>query len=202
MTVVLNTCAGIDAALAAATKEVLVISQTGDPLRRADRENLRRGVPYRILLDERVRNTPALVLKLDALAEAGAQIRTTAGPLAELAVVDRATALLPATSSAPRAELVLMRLPSVVATAVALFEQLWPAAQPLTAWQTELGPRDRELLALLSAGCTDESAAVCLGVSVRTVRRTMAVIMRQLGARSRFQAGLKAADQGLLADSG
>jgi DNA-binding NarL/FixJ family response regulator len=197
MTVVLNTCAGIDTALAGATKEVLVASRAGDPLRRADRDNLRRGVRYRILLDERVHDVPAQVLRLGALGESGAQIRTRPDLPVELAVVDGATALLPARSG----ELVLMRLPSVVATAVALFEQLWPAAQPLTAWESELGARDRELLVLLSAGCTDESAAACLGVSVRTVRRTMATIMRQLGARSRFQAGLKAADQGLLANA-
>jgi DNA-binding CsgD family transcriptional regulator len=199
MTVVLTTDAGIDAALAAATREVLVASRCGDPLRRADRDNLRRGVPYRILLDERVHDMPALVLRLGSLTEARAQIRTLPGLPAELTVVDMSTALLPARPDAARAELVLMRLPSVVATAVALFEQLWPAARPLSAWSADLGARDRDLLALLSAGCTDESAAACLGVSVRTVRRTMAAIMRQLGARSRFQAGLKAADHGLLA---
>lgn len=35
----------------------------------------------------------------------------------------------------------------------------------------------------------------------RTVRRSMAAIMSRLGARSRFQAGLKAADRGWLAET-
>src|SRR5690606_39837840 len=68
------------------------------------------------------------------------------------------------------------------------------AAQP----PPELTTRERELLTLLSAGNTDESAAAQLGVSVRTVRRMVADIMDRLGARSRFQAGVKAADRGWL----
>jgi DNA-binding NarL/FixJ family response regulator len=50
----------------------------------------------------------------------------------------------------------------------------------------------------MSAGYTDESAAARLGVSVRTVRRMMSTIMTRLGARSRFQAGIRAADRGML----
>jgi DNA-binding NarL/FixJ family response regulator len=62
----------------------------------------------------------------------------------------------------------------------------------------ELNAREKELLSLLSSGSTDESAAARLGVSVRTVRRMVADIMNRLGARSRFQAGVKAADRGWL----
>jgi DNA-binding NarL/FixJ family response regulator len=65
-----------------------------------------------------------------------------------------------------------------------------------------LSERERQLLRLLTAGYTDESAAVRLGISVRTVRRTVSGIMDRLGARSRFQAGVKAADRGWLLDVG
>jgi DNA-binding NarL/FixJ family response regulator len=66
----------------------------------------------------------------------------------------------------------------------------------------ELSHRERQLLTLLTAGYTDESAAVRLGISVRTVRRLVSGIMNRLGARSRFQAGVKAADRGWLLDVG
>ncbi|MEU4519312.1 helix-turn-helix transcriptional regulator [Amycolatopsis sp. NPDC024027] len=66
----------------------------------------------------------------------------------------------------------------------------------------ELSDRERQLLTLLTAGYTDESAAVRLGISVRTVRRLVSGIMNRLGARSRFQAGVKAADRGWLLDAG
>jgi DNA-binding CsgD family transcriptional regulator len=102
----------------------------------------------------------------------------------------------------------VFRLPSVVATTAELFERIWLTATPLIpAEPTASAPalddctldaRERELLSLLSAGSTDESAAARLGVSVRTVRRMMADIMHRLGARSRFQAGAKAAGRGWL----
>jgi DNA-binding CsgD family transcriptional regulator len=202
--VVLSTCAGVDAALAAATGEVLLAStlphRCGDPLRRVDLENMVRGVRYRILLDDRVRELPTLLLRLGQLAGARTEIRTLVGLPTDLAVIDRGAALLPVErGGAGPAELALFRLPSVVATSVALFDRLWPTAAPLTAWRSDLDWRERELLALLAAGGTDESAAARLGISVRTVRRMMAAIMDRLGARSRFQAGLKAASHGLLA---
>ncbi|AEH08041.1 MULTISPECIES: LuxR C-terminal-related transcriptional regulator [Protofrankia] len=56
-------------------------------------------------------------------------------------------------------------------------------------------PNDSErlLLRLLSLGAKDEAAARHLGVSVRTVRRMIADLMRRMDARSRFQAGILAA---------
>jgi DNA-binding CsgD family transcriptional regulator len=197
-----STDAGIDAALATACREVL-IARTDDlsvPLRRVDHENLRRGVRYRILLPEDVRSNAVLALRLGRLALTGAEVRTVPEVPTDATVVDAGLAMLPGERGP--AGLAMVRLPSVVNAVVALFEQLWTAAAPLTPSALTngagLSARERELLALLSAGCTDESAAVRLGISVRTVRRMMAAIMTRLGARSRFQAGLKAADRGLL----
>ncbi|MFB6613075.1 hypothetical protein ACFCV9_02420 [Streptomyces sp. NPDC056367] len=45
---------------------------------------------------------------------------------------------------------------------------------------------------------TDEAAGKPLGVSLRTVRRQMSALMERLNASSRFEAGLKAAQQGWL----
>lgn len=201
-----STHAGVDAALATAGREVLV-ARTDElgaaPLRRADHDNLRRGVRYRILLPEQVRSNAVLALRLGRLTLTGAEVRTIACVPTDATVVDAALALLPGEHSP--ADLALVRLPSVVHAVVALFEQLWATAAPLTRSEVTNGAglsgRERELLALLSAGCTDESAAARLGISVRTVRRMMAAIMTRLGARSRFQAGLKAADRGLLAQT-
>ena len=193
---VLSTPAGIDAALATAHHEVLVAgtSGPGDPLGRADHDNLRRGVRYRLILPDRVRENPVLALRLGRLAAAGAEVRTLPAVPVRATVVDARLALLPA---AQGPELAVVRLAGVVDAMVVLFEQWWASAAPLSG-DTGLDARERELLALLSAGCTDESAAARLGVSVRTVRRMMAGIMTRLGARSRFQAGLRAAGTGLM----
>ncbi|MGO4430835.1 response regulator transcription factor, partial [Streptomyces sp. MCAF7] len=56
----------------------------------------------------------------------------------------------------------------------------------------------RPILEWLRLGVTDEVAARELSVSVRTYRRYVAEIMALLGASSRFQAGVRAAELGLL----
>ncbi|MBK1789077.1 helix-turn-helix transcriptional regulator [Prauserella cavernicola] len=201
------THAGIDAHLAAADHEVIISAPcalgTGDPIamvRGLDHHNLRRGVRYRVLLPDRARTAPVLAARLGALALAGAEVRTMPEvPMAAL-VIDGELAVLP--SGKGESGVALFQLPSVVNTSVELFERVWPSAVPLAAGEVpadgELGERERELLSLLSAGCTDESAAARLGISVRTVRRMVSTIMSKLGARSRFQAGVKAADRGWL----
>ncbi|WP_410539852.1 DNA-binding response regulator [Streptomyces sp. KL2] len=68
---------------------------------------------------------------------------------------------------------------------------------------TELSPRlrtefTRRILERLRAGDTDATAARDLQVSLRTYRRHVAEIMRELDASSRFQAGVRAVELGLL----
>jgi DNA-binding CsgD family transcriptional regulator len=55
---------------------------------------------------------------------------------------------------------------------------------------------ERDLLALLAQGLTDDAAAKRLSISVRTERRIVADLMRRLDATSRFEAGVKAARRG------
>jgi DNA-binding CsgD family transcriptional regulator len=206
----LSTHAGIDATLAAAAREVLITCTlsggTQGPigmLRRVDHENLRRGVRYRILFPDRVRTMPMLAMRLGRLAVTGVEVRTVPDVPTDAVVLDGALAML-ATDRPDGGQggVAMFRLPSVVNTIVGLFERLWPAAVALTTADVtqgdELTARERELLALLSGGYTDESAAARLGISVRTVRRMMSAIMNRLGARSRFQAGIKAAEGGWL----
>jgi DNA-binding CsgD family transcriptional regulator len=176
----------VDSKLAAATREVLV-SGTDIVFRRVDRENLRRGVRYRALL-------PRTSQSAHELTSLGVDVRTMPKVPMSALVIDGTAVALPGDGGP-----VLFQLPSVVHTTIELFERLWQTAVPVTG--DELDFREIELLMLLSAGCTDESAAMRLGISVRTVRRMVAGIMRRLGARSRFQAGVKAVDRGLLMPS-
>jgi DNA-binding CsgD family transcriptional regulator len=196
---------GIDALLASATREVLVMSRllgaVRDPIARVrgiDHENLRRGVRYRVVLPDTARAMPVLANRFTTLALSGADIRTVASVPADALVVDGSIVVLPASSAGTA----LFRLPSVVRPNVELFECVWPAAVPMSACElpreTEITPRERKLLTLLFHGSTDEAAAIRLDVSVRTVRRMVAELMDRLGARSRFQAGAKAADRGWL----
>jgi DNA-binding CsgD family transcriptional regulator len=191
--------AGVDAVLASAQREVLVLSTGGalGPIGRVDRENLRRGVRYRVLVPDSVR----LSGRVTAFAAAGAEVRTETTVPMDALVVDGTTALLPG----PHGGVAAFRLTGVVAATTALFDRMWPGAVPLVPAEPvehreTLSPRERDLLALLWSGATDDSAAARLGISVRTVRRMVSDIMNRLGARSRFQAGAKAADRGWLMD--
>jgi DNA-binding NarL/FixJ family response regulator len=54
----------------------------------------------------------------------------------------------------------------------------------------------RLLLVQLARGAKDEQIARALGLSLRTVRRRVADILADLGADSRFQAGVEAVSRG------
>ena len=54
----------------------------------------------------------------------------------------------------------------------------------------------RLLLGQLAGGAKDEQIARALGLSVRTVRRRVADLLDELGADSRFQAGVEAVRRG------
>ncbi|TDD50794.1 helix-turn-helix transcriptional regulator [Saccharopolyspora elongata] len=201
--------ARMDALLASATSEVLVMAVGAQSwpigaLRRSG-ANLRHGVRYRVLAPDAVRLSGALT----ALALAGAEVRTDAEVPMEAVVVDGTSAVLPAdrSNAGSATGAAFFQLPSVVTATVGLFERIWRSAVPLTPADlpesgdvSVLTSRERDLLTLLCSGSTDESAAARLGISVRTVRRMVADIMNRLGARSRFQAGVKAADRGWLMD--
>jgi DNA-binding NarL/FixJ family response regulator len=61
----------------------------------------------------------------------------------------------------------------------------------------DVGASDqRLLLSQLAGGAKDEQIARALGLSVRTVRRRVAELLVELGADSRFQAGVEAVRRG------
>jgi DNA-binding CsgD family transcriptional regulator len=195
--------AGIADVLATATTEVLAMSTLAPEsasFRYLGGHSVRRGVRFRALFPDSARTAPKLCRHLATLSLAGADVRTMPDVPMDAVVVDDRVVLLPAERSS--GSVAALQLPSVVTTARQLFERLWPESVPLADRDLpdglELTPREEETLRLLAAGATDEVVAAQLGVAVRTVRRTVATLMNRLGARSRFQAGVKAAGRGWL----
>ncbi|HZC27366.1 MAG TPA: helix-turn-helix domain-containing protein [Actinopolymorphaceae bacterium] len=126
-----------------------------------------------------------------------ARAATTLPPA--MLVVDRATALIPADVRSSGVSVVRNR--TLAAALASLFDHVWGGAQvaapaPMREPSGEPSPQERDLLRLLGTGLTDASAARQLGVSLRTVRRMMAELMARLHARSRFEAGIRAAERG------
>jgi DNA-binding CsgD family transcriptional regulator len=92
----------------------------------------------------------------------------------------------------------LMRTPIVVGMLHTLFDELWGRAMPLPWLPTGRESGVVQVLRLAAQGMCDESIARHLGVSVRTVRARFADAMSDLGAQSRFHAGVEAARRGWL----
>ena len=149
------------------------------------------GVSYRTVYDMRSLSEPA-----DVAAARSAGCRMLRDVPLKLVLVDRRTALLPTSPEV----LVELGPSSLLKALVRLFELLWQQATPLTPSATEgpLTSEDRQLLSLAAAGLTDQAIARRLGVAQRTVERRMQRILKALDATTRFQAGLRAGQRGLL----
>ncbi|ADG76464.1 transcriptional regulator, LuxR family [Cellulomonas flavigena DSM 20109] len=144
--------------------------------------------------------------RVDRLRGLGVDLRVAPSLALPTVLLDRRTAAVPIDEHDVTRGLLVISFPPIVTAIVAMFDLVWRGADtadggaaPLApAQEGEPTPLERELLALLAAGCTDEHAAKRMGVSVRTVRRMVAALMVRLKAQSRFQAGLRAGEQGWL----
>ncbi|WBQ08418.1 helix-turn-helix transcriptional regulator [Kribbella sp. CA-293567] len=193
---------GILSLLAEAQDSVIAMSSLSQNGLAFGPRDVRPGIRYRAIYPDNARTAPTLCRHLGAMSLAGVAVRTVAMVPMNALVIDNSIAVLPADTT--NGSVAVLRLSSVVTTAIELFERVWPDAVPLADRDapigTDLSLREKDLLRLLALGATDEVAAAQLGISVRTVRRMVSHIMNRLGARSRFQAGVKAADRGWLLD--
>ncbi|WP_379530737.1 helix-turn-helix transcriptional regulator [Nonomuraea purpurea] len=89
-----------------------------------------------------------------------------------------------------------VRTSTVVGVLRAFFGELWGRAVPLP-WGRR-GDGMVQVLRLAAQGMCDDSIARHLGVSVRTVRARFAEAIAELGAQSRFHAGVEATRRGWL----
>jgi DNA-binding CsgD family transcriptional regulator len=163
---------------------------------------LSKGVRVQMVCVNSARADVTLSASARELTGRGALLRTVPVLPLAMVVVDRTWVALPLDPGADKLGAVLLRGAGVLDVVCALFHQYWQAAIP---WSHRRAPaqvlaeQERALLDMLTHGCTDEQAGRRLGVSTRTVGRMVADLMRRLGARSRFEAGVLAARQGLLA---
>jgi DNA-binding NarL/FixJ family response regulator len=133
------------------------------------------------------------------MVELGEQARVLPTVPLKLLVVDGCRALLPLTASAAGGYCAVVVWHSAVTEALQkLFELAWQQATPLgqPVSDGELTEDERTLTRLLAAGMKDEAVARHLGVSLRTLRRRVSDLQERLGAASRFQLGMRAAQRG------
>ncbi|MET0136342.1 MAG: DNA-binding response regulator [Kibdelosporangium sp.] len=130
------------------------------------------------------------------VAAAGAHVRIITEELTELIIVDRRVAIL-----AGEGTFSVVWIPGVVQGVLELYDKAWQAGTELADYERDFGdlcavaPR---ILELLGSGAKDESAARTMGLSLRVYRRRVDDLVTTLGASSRFQAGARARELGLI----
>lgn len=131
----------------------------------------------------------------------GAEIRISQDEINETIILDERMAILAGDASQGVRAFSVVTRPEVVRNVLSLFKAAWRRATPLAAYETdfaEVRALAPQILDVLASGCKDETAARQLGLGLRTYRRRVAELMTALGATSRFQAGARAHELGLL----
>jgi DNA-binding CsgD family transcriptional regulator/sugar-specific transcriptional regulator TrmB len=171
---------------------------------RSEREGIVRGVRYRTVYEESAVDDPfTLVLAKDSVA-LGEEARLLADLPMKLLLMDRSIGFMPMRTEAPEAGSLIVRPSPLLDALVALFEAVWARAVPFVGdpdvtLRPELDERAMRILVLMSGGLKDDTIARVLGTSRRTVQKHVSAVMAALGARTRFQAAVLAADRGWLA---
>ncbi|MFJ6670894.1 DNA-binding response regulator [Actinosynnema sp. NPDC091369] len=135
------------------------------------------------------------------MADHGANVRVSAHDVNETIVLDGRVVILAGDESHGARSYSVITQPEVVHGITSLFEAAWRAGTELAVHEAEMAELRAfapGVLDALNEGWTDETAARALGVSLRTYRRRVAELMTALGASSRFQAGARARELGLV----
>jgi DNA-binding CsgD family transcriptional regulator len=165
--------------------------------RRIDQRLLSRGISLRALYPDGLRrNHPVIRDHAQWQTSSGGEVRTVVAAPPALTLIDRCVAVVPLDPAEGGRGGVEIRGGELVAVLSVLADLVWDRARPAAAVPIrapgELSELEAEVLRLLGQGLTDASIAAKLSVSARTVSRSVASLMERLGARSRFQAGLRA----------
>lgn len=157
----------------------------------------------RVVFDRTVLDIPGSRDAMELLTIAGTQVRLIPRVALGATVVDGEVAVIDITNHDPsgHGSLIIRHQPLVSALSE-LVETTFAAAEvPPTTTETSrsrYGTREAQTLALLAAGASDSTIARQLGVSQRTIERHIRHIMDDLGAATRFQAGVQAERRQLL----
>ncbi len=159
-----------------------------------DTAMLGRGVAMRTLYQHTARYSRPTIAYVERMAQLGAEVRTVSDGFSRMLIFDREVGLLSVEGNSGGA--LLVHEPNVVRFMMAAFQHAWQRAEPFPlvfdrTWAKQIsGEIERSIVELLGEGLEDKAIARRLGMSERTCQRHVSEIMRSLGAKSRFQAGL------------
>jgi hypothetical protein len=192
------------------TQQVLTMQPGGgrnpETLRAAvmrDLAMIERGVEMRILYQHTARASLATRAYVRQVSGAGAQVRTIGEIIERLIIFDRRTALIPQDRSGSGIKgATIIDEPTIVAFLCSIHDNAWTNAQPFEPdsieYEQTAGTLRSSILLLMSQGLKDAVIARRVGMATRTCRRYISALMEEVGATSRFQAGVRAVQLGLL----
>ncbi|WP_063836051.1 helix-turn-helix transcriptional regulator [Actinacidiphila yeochonensis] len=161
------------------------------------------GVRSRFIHGRENLTRPGTIHRIERDMAQGEEIRVLPRAPMKLILADGQAGLIPLVATPQVLDSCILVRPSALLDALSeLFETLWQQAQPYVpdggGTQAEDGPTpdERRILSLLAVGLSDEAIARQLGIGLRTVQRRVRALLQRLGAASRFQAGVLAADRG------
>jgi hypothetical protein len=162
------------------------------------RDILRIGHRLQLLLHRSALATASLPL-LTRLCALGAEVRVTHRSLPDMLVFGAEVfAVAHQDRGQDQAQVVHIRSRELGTSLLHLFSGLWDHAEDIASARRATDSIQATVLSYLYAGTLDDAAARELGISVRTYRRYVARVLRNLNVTSRFQAGVKAANLKLL----
>jgi DNA-binding CsgD family transcriptional regulator len=158
-------------------------------------EVLERGVRFRNIYSRAALEIPGAQTMLRLSMDAGWECRVHEQLPMKMVLVDDRAALLPLDPTGMEGA-VLVRAPVVVAALRMYFELLWTRAVPLNGNPAELSHDQDQVLRLVLTGMTDAAIARHLGISERTVRRHVGVLLERLQAKNRVTLAATAVREG------
>ncbi|MGY5124631.1 helix-turn-helix transcriptional regulator [Streptomyces nigrescens] len=205
----------MDAMAASARREVLALRpndpaapERWDEAGRRGVQVLARGVSLRTVHLHSTPENAAGHAHLCGLRRAGAEVRLAMTLPFRLTLVDEVRALVTLGSDGEEATALEIHGAAMCRLLRQVFEHCWVYAERLTdagsggaqqgSHEAVLTEREQMVLRMFAAGLKDRAIARNLGVSDRTLRRTITPLLTKLGAASRFQAGMMAVERGVL----
>ncbi|WBO65129.1 helix-turn-helix domain-containing protein [Streptomyces camelliae] len=169
-----------------------------------DSEVMSRGIKVRTLYAQHIAEVPHMGEYLESASQLGMEVRLAAHLPLRMLLFDDSLALLPIDPQDSSQGAFAIRGTELVRSLQSLFDFCWHNATPFeprsqkSHSEIEITAQEQLIVRMLAAGMKDESIARQLGVSARTLSRTIAAFLDRLGVETRFQAALKVAELGVL----
>lgn len=165
----------------------------------ADVAMLRRGVTIKVVYHSESARHPALMRYLTEFSQEGAEVRIRPELHERVIIIDRQLAVVAAGPGRAGGSALVVEQAVLVKPLVDQFHELWRNALTIGVDREEMSHELMlQTLRTLQRGLTDEASAKHLGVSVRTLRRRIAALMKIFEVSTRFELGVRAGKAGWL----